>query len=150
MIFLMTPKNMAKKSAFLTLNTDTLCKKMDHDFGIWEKRRFFRRKSAKTVAISDHNNMDQHAFFIFQAKDIEKVLLIFSHDLWHDEINDIVASVRLALRLLPKEWKSTHFLSRIICLHMYRYIRPLPIHMEHTRVQGLCSLLKACSFRYGC
>jgi hypothetical protein len=45
MIFkIFSPKNSAKKLAFLTQNKASFCKNCDHNIGFWEKRQFFRRK----------------------------------------------------------------------------------------------------------
>jgi hypothetical protein len=53
MIFeIFSPKNLAKKLAFLTQNKRQFCRKSDHNIGIKEKRQFFRRKSPKIVIIT--------------------------------------------------------------------------------------------------
>jgi hypothetical protein len=49
------PKNVEKKSAFLTQNKAKFWKKIDHNIGFWEKRQFFaenRQKSLKIVIIT--------------------------------------------------------------------------------------------------
>jgi hypothetical protein len=50
-----SPKNSAKKLAFLTRNKAELCKKFDHNIGFWEKRHFFRQKLSKIAENCDHN-----------------------------------------------------------------------------------------------
>jgi hypothetical protein len=56
MIFkIFSPKNSAKKLAFLTQNKAKLHKNFDHNLGSREKRQFFRQKLSKIAENCDHN-----------------------------------------------------------------------------------------------
>jgi hypothetical protein len=50
-----SPKNFAKKLAFLTQNKAKFWKKIDRNIGFWEKRQFFRQKLSKIAENCDHN-----------------------------------------------------------------------------------------------
>jgi hypothetical protein len=51
-----SPKNFAKKLAFLTRNKAKLhTQKFDHNIGFLEKRQFFRRNLSKIAENCDHN-----------------------------------------------------------------------------------------------
>jgi hypothetical protein len=56
MIFkIFSPKNLAKKLAFLLKLLLVFCKNCDHNIVFWEKRQFFRRKLSKISENFDHN-----------------------------------------------------------------------------------------------
>jgi hypothetical protein len=50
-----SPKNLAKKLAFLSQNKAKICKNFYHNIGFWEKRQFFHRKLAKIAENCDRN-----------------------------------------------------------------------------------------------
>ncbi len=67
-----------------------------------EKFRSSRRKDDLVVVVQVHNRPEYLRLLVDslrKSKDIEKVLLIFSHDVWSPEINQIVASVDFCLVL---------------------------------------------------
>ena len=47
---------------------------------------------------ADTKNVSYFMYFL-QAKDIDRTLIIFSHDIWDDEVNELINSVDFAKTL---------------------------------------------------
>jgi len=54
---------------------------------------FFNNKTS-----ADTKNVTYFMYFL-QAKDIDRTLIIFSHDIWDDEVNELINSVDFAKTL---------------------------------------------------
>ena len=54
---------------------------------------FFNKKVS-----ADTRNVNYFMYFL-QAKDIDRTLIIFSHDIWDDEVNELINSVDFAKTL---------------------------------------------------
>ena len=74
------------------------------NFHFWQVNYFFPQKLTENISrwpdlAHRIQYLRQLVISFSQARDIEKTLLVFSHDFWDPEINDLVASIDFAKTL---------------------------------------------------